>query len=214
MMLGTFICFYSCWTAIAIWLILGVVTDWEEEYRLLYDGCGFLAFVAMFAVIWMSFGFAAKKKQFINNIYESMCLNWRRIALYAILLILLSALFVFCLMMPWFVYMGCFLEKYASLDYHTYRTAYWITLIMLLLLYTALTYSGVLCAKRISRLIMGNYSGRIVALSTDVLLMAISFVLVIVCERMAHTNLIDILVVLLVVRFLYDLRKPCEDLEM
>ena len=213
-MLGTFICFYSCWTAIAIWLILGVVTDWEEEYRLLYDGRGFLAFVAMFAVIWMSFGFAAKKKQFINNIYESMCLNWRRIALYAILLILLSALFVFCLMMPWFVYMGCFLERYASLDYHTYRTAYWITLIMLLLLYTALTYSGVLCAKRISRLIMGNYSGRIVALSTDVLLMAISFVLVIVCERMAHTNLIDILVVLLVVRFLYDLRKPCEDLEM
>ena len=212
-MLGTFICFYSCWTAIAIWLILGVVTDWEEEYRLLYDGCGFWAFVAMFAVIWMSFGFAAKKKQFINNIYESMCLNWRRIALYAILLILLSALFVFCLMMPWFVYMGCFLERYASLDYHTYRTAYWITLIMLLLLYTALTYSGVLCAKRISRLIMGNYSGRIVALSTDVLLMAISFVLVIVCERMAHTNLIDILVVLLVVRFLYDLRKPCEDLE-
>ena len=136
-----------------------------------------------------------------------MCLNWRRIALYAILLIFLSALFVFCLMMPWFVYMGCFLERYASLDYHTYRTAYWITLIMLLLLYTALTYSGVLCAKRISRLLMGNYSGRIVALGTDVLLMAISFVLVIVCERMAHTNLIDILVVLLVVRFLYDLNR-------
>ena len=136
-----------------------------------------------------------------------MCLNWRRIALYAILLIFLSALFVFCLMMPWFVYMGCFLERYASLDYHTYRTAYWITLIILLLLYTALTYSGVLCAKRISRLLMGNYSGRIVALGTDVLLMAISFVLVIVCERMAHTNLIDILVVLLVVRFLYDLNR-------
>ena len=58
---------------------------------------------------------------------------------------------------------------------------------------------------------MGNYSGRIVALGTDVLLMAFSFVLVIVCERMAHTNLIDILVVLLVVRFLYDLRKPCRD---
>lgn len=82
---------------------------------------------------------------------------------------------------------------------------------MLLLLYTALTYSGVLCAKRISRLLMGNFSGRIVALGTDVLLMAISFVLVIVCERMAHTNLIDVLVVLLVVRFLYDLRKPCRD---
>lgn len=214
MMLGTFICFYSCWTAIAIWLILGVVTDWEEEYRFLYDGCGFLAFVAMFAVIWMTCGPTSKKILLINNIYESMCLNWRRIAIYAILLIFLSALFVFFLMMPWFVYMGCFLERYASLDYHTYRTAYWITLIMLLLLYTALTYSGVLCAKRISRLLMGNYSGRIVALGTDVLLMAISFVLVIVCERMAHTNLIDILVVLLVVRFLYDLRKPCGDLEM
>ena len=50
MMLGTFICFYSCWTAIAIWLILGVVTDWEEEYRLLYDGRGVATIDAMIAI--------------------------------------------------------------------------------------------------------------------------------------------------------------------
>ena len=88
MMLGTFIWFYTCWIAIAIWLILGVVTDWEEKYRLLYDGCGFLIFVAMFAVIWMTCGPTSKKILLINNIHENMCLKWRRIAIYAILLIM------------------------------------------------------------------------------------------------------------------------------
>lgn len=195
--------FYSCWVAIAMWGILSILNNFGEgDFQILIDEFGLIAFMAMFITIPISFGSALRHKQFICNVYDSIRNNWAKIIVGGMSIIFLSIILI----------MGVVSLREI---FETNHSAFDISIIfdeiknsLILFVTFVVIFFITYCAKYVVRCFMENYSGRIIILGTDIILMANLYFFIVFCGALiAYSFIIRVFVMLLVGRFLYDLYK-------
>ena len=198
--------FFSCWLSIGAWCVLCINNDFGDgDYQLVIDSFGFCAFIATFLMMVISFGSDSGKKRFICNVYDSLKKNWKRITKTEILLLGSSFLLVPCLgALPlWRIYL---LKHICSGS--DFKAAMNASVILSLFLVIGMIWGIVHFANKVSKLFMDSYTGRLIQLGTDIVLMLHLFFLIACCGILyANILFIRILVMVLVARFLYNLFK-------
>ena len=189
--------FFTFWSIILLWMLLSICNDWGNgPNQSLLDLIGLTGFGAIILTMILSFGSSSGKKKFMCEIYDGIDKNIKKILLYEVLIILLMLVIVTTHLIPLREYLYiCFAQDFC--------TAWKIVATIYLLFIVAIISYVTFLAKKISKLIMDNYSGRIIKLGTILILMANLYVIVILDD----SDLIKILVVICVSRFLNKTRK-------
>ena len=177
--------FYACWMVVLWWMTLSIVT-WG--YCPLLDLIGLMGFGAIFLMIAGTFGTVSGKKVFLCNVYDGVAKYYKKVLGYEALILLLSLGLVFDM------------SFVSNNGYNPFSTYSWGGI----LIYVVAVFICIFLAKRISELLLERYSGRIINLCTDVILLPNLLVLVVFsgCHDLAK-----LLVVLLVYHFLYTLYR-------
>lgn len=174
--------FFIIWGLIFLWMLLSICNDFGNgPNQSLLDLIGMTCFGAIILTMILSFGSASGKKKFIFDIYDGIDKNIKKILLYEVLIILLILIIMTIHLIP--------LGKYLHI--------YFAYVIVALICYI------VFLAKKISKLIMEKYTGRIIRLGTIFVLMANLYVMVL----FDNNDFNNLLVVICVSYFLYILRK-------
>ena len=177
--------FYACWMVVLWWMTLSIVT-WG--YCPLLDLIGLMGFGAIFLMIAGTFGTVSGKKVFLCNVYDGVAKFYKKILAYEALILLLSLGLAFDM------------SFVSNNDYNPFSIYSWGGI----LIYVVAVFICIFLAKRISELLLERYSGRIINLCTDVILLPNLLMLVVFsgCHDLAK-----LLVVLLVYHFLYTLYR-------
>ena len=177
--------FYACWMVVLWWMTLSIVT-WG--YCPLLDLIGLMGFGAIFLMIAGTFGTVSGKKVFLCNVYDGVAKYYKKVLGYEALILLLSLGLAFDM------------SFVSNNGYNPFSTYSWGGI----LIYVVAVFICIFLAKRISELLLERYSGRIINLCTDVILLPNLLVLVVFsgCHDLAK-----LLVVLLVYHFLYTLYR-------
>ena len=177
--------FYACWMVVLWWMTLSIVT-WG--YCPLLDLIGLMGFGAIFLMIAGTFGTVSGKKVFLCNVYDGVAKYYKKVLGYEALILLLSLGLAFDM------------SFVSNNGYNPFSIYSWGGI----LIYVVAVFICIFLAKRISELLLERYSGRIISLCTDVILLPNLLVLVVFsgCHDLAK-----LLVVLLVYHFLYTLYR-------
>ena len=177
--------FYACWMVVLWWMTLSIVT-WG--YCPLLDLIGLMGFGAIFLMIAGTFGTVSGKKVFLCNVYDGVAKYYKKVLGYEALILLLSLGLAFDM------------SFVSNNGYNPFSIYSWGGI----LIYVVAVFICIFLAKRISELLLERYSGRIINLCTDVILLPNLLVLVVFsgCHDLAK-----LLVVLLVYHFLYTLYR-------
>ena len=177
--------FYVCWMVVLWWMTLSIMT-WG--YCPLLDLIGLMGFGAIFLMIAGTFGTVSGKKVFLCNVYDGVAKFYKNILAYEALILLLSLGLAFDM------------SFVSNNGYNPLSIYSWGGI----LIYVVAVFICIFLAKRISELLLERYSGRIINLCTDVILLPNLLVLVVFsgCHDLAK-----LLVVLLVYHFLYTLYR-------
>ena len=177
--------FYACWMVVLWWMTLSIVT-WG--YCPLLDLIGLMGFGAIFLMIAGTFGTVSGKKVFLCNVYDGVAKYYKMVLGYEALILLLSLGLAFDM------------SFVSNNGYNPFSIYSWGGI----LIYVVAVFICIFLAKRISELLLERYSGRIINLCTDVILLPNLLVLVVFsgCHDLAK-----LLVVLLVYHFLYTLYR-------
>ena len=188
--------FYICWGIVFLWMILSICNDWGEgPYQFVLDLLGMIGFGALFVMMIISFGTAKGKKQLICDIYDGIDKNIMKMMVNELLLFLSSMVIGFQYLFPWDI------NQY-DLASSNHRMVYEILGYLSVVFLGVALYYAIYCAKKISMLVLEKYSGRIITLGADVVLMVNLFLLLTIGGDIFFTRL---LVVILVFHFLYTL---------
>lgn len=188
--------FYICWGIVFLWMILSICNDWGEgPYQFVLDLLGMIGFGALFVMMIISFGTAKGKKQLICDIYDGIDKNIMKMMVNELLLFLSSMVIGFQYLFPWDI------NQY-DLASSNHRMVYEILGYLSIVFLGGALYYAIYCAKKISMLVLEKYSGRIITLGADVVLMVNLFLLLTIGGDIFFTRL---LVVILVFHFLYTL---------
>ena len=180
--------FYACWMVVLAWMTLSVVSWGLSPYQPLLDSIGLMGFGAIFLMIAGTFGTILGKKVFLCNVYDSVAKDFKKLILMESLILLVSLGLAFD--------MG-----FGSVNGHSSISIdSWNGIIRS----SAAVYFCICLAKSISKLILERYTGRIINLCTDVILLPNLLVLVVFSGYHDYAKL---LVVLLVYHFLYTLYR-------
>ena len=177
--------FYACWMVVLWWMTLSIVT-WG--YCPLLDLIGLMGFGAIFLMIAGTFGTVSGKKVFLCNVYDGVAKYYKKVLGYEVLILLLSLGLAFDM------------SFVSNNGYNPFSIYSWGGI----LIYVVAVFICIFLAKRISELLLERYSGRIINLCTDVILLP--NLLVLVVSSGCH-DLAKLLVVLLVYHFLYTLYR-------
>ena len=177
--------FYACWMVVLWWMTLSIVT-WG--YCPLLDLIGLMGFGAIFLMIAGTFGTVSGKKVFLCNVYDGVAKYYKKVLGYEALILLLSLGLAFDM------------SFVSNNGYNPFSIYSWGGI----LIYVVAVFICIFLAKRISELLLERYSGRIINLCTDVILLP--NLLVLVAFSGCH-DLAKLLVVLLVYHFLYTLYR-------
>ena len=177
--------FYACWMVVLWWMTLSIVT-WG--YCPLLDLIGLMGFGAIFLMIAGTFGTVSGKKVFLCNVYDGVAKYYKKVLGYEVLILLLSLGLAFDM------------SFVSNNGYNPFSVYSWGGI----LIYVVAVFICIFLAKRISELLLERYSGRIINLCTDVILLP--NLLVLVFFSGCH-DLAKLLVVLLVYHFLYTLYR-------
>lgn len=177
--------FYACWMVVLWWMTLSIVT-WG--YCPLLDLIGLMGFGAIFLMIAGTFGTVSGKKVFLCNVYDGVAKYYKKVLGYEALILLLSLGLAFDM------------SFVSNNGYNPLSIYSWGGI----LIYVVAVFICIFLAKRISELLLERYSGRIINLCTDVILLP--NLLVLVAFSGCH-DLAKLLVVLLVYHFLYTLYR-------
>ena len=166
-------------------MTLSIVT-WG--YCPLLDLIGLMGFGAIFLMIAGTFGTVSGKKVFLCNVYDGVAKYYKKVLGYEALILLLSLGLAFDM------------SFVSNNGYNPFSIYSWGGI----LIYVVAVFICIFLAKRISELLLERYSGRIINLCTDVILLPNLLVLVVFsgCHDLAK-----LLVVLLVYHFLYTLYR-------
>ena len=177
--------FYACWMVVLWWMTLSIVT-WG--YCPLLDLIGLMGFGAIFLMIAGTFGTVSGKKVFLCNVYDGVAKYYKKVLGYEALILLLSLGLAFDM------------SFVSNNGYNPFSIYSWGGI----LIYVVAVFICFFLAKRISELILERYTGRIIILCTDVILLPNLLVLVVFsgCHDLAK-----LLVVILVYHFLYTLYR-------
>ena len=177
--------FYACWMVVLWWMTLSIVT-WG--YCPLLDLIGLMGFGAIFLMIAGTFGTVSGKKVFLCNVYDGVAKYYKKVLGYEALILLLSLGLAFDM------------SFVSNNGYNPFSIYSWGGI----LIYVVAVFICIFLAKRISELLLERYSGRIINLCTDVILLPNLLVLVVFsgCHDLAKLQ-----VVLLVYHFLYTLYR-------
>ena len=177
--------FYACWMVVLWWMTLSIMT-WG--YCPLLDLIGLMGFGAIFLMIAGTFGTVSGKKVFLCNVYDGVAKYYKKVLGYEALILLLSLGLAFDM------------SFVSNNGYNPFSIYSWGGI----LIYVVAVFICIFLAKRISELLLERYSGRIISLCTDVILLPNLLVLVVFsgCHDLAK-----LLVVLLVYHFLYTLYR-------
>ena len=177
--------FYACWMVVLWWMTLSIMT-WG--YCPLLDLIGLMGFGAIFLMIAGTFGTVSGKKVFLCNVYDGVAKYYKKVLGYEALILLLSLGLAFDM------------SFVSNNGYNPFSIYSWGGI----LIYVVAVFICIFLAKRISELLLERYSGRIINLCTDVILLPNLLVLVVFsgCHDLAK-----LLVVLLVYHFLYTLYR-------
>ena len=177
--------FYACWMVVLWWMTLSIMT-WG--YCPLLDLIGLMGFGAIFLMIAGTFGTVSGKKVFLCNVYDGVAKYYKKVLGYEVLILLLSLGLAFDM------------SFVSNNGYNPFSIYSWGGI----LIYVVAVFICFFLAKRISELILERYTGRIINLCTDVILLPNLLVLVVFsgCHDLAK-----LLVVLLVYHFLYTLYR-------
>ena len=177
--------FYACWMVVLWWMTLSIVT-WG--YCPLLDLIGLMGFGAIFLMIAGTFGTVSGKKVFLCNVYDGVAKFYKNILAYEALILLLSLGLAFDM------------SFVSNNGYNPFSIYSWGGI----LIYVVAVFICIFLAKRISELLLERYSGRIINLCTDVILLPNLLVLVVIsgCHDLAK-----LMVVPLVYHFLYTLYR-------
>ena len=177
--------FYACWMVVLWWMTLSIMT-WG--YCPLLDLIGLMAFGAIFLMIAGTFGTVSGKKVFLCNVYDGVAKYYKKVLGYEALILLLSLGLAFDM------------SFVSNNGYNPFSIYSWGGI----LIYVVAVFICIFLAKRISELLLERYSGRIINLCTDVILLPNLLVLVVFsgCHDLAK-----LLVVILVYHFLYTLYR-------
>ena len=177
--------FYACWMVVLWWMTLSIVT-WG--YCPLLDLIGLMGFGAIFLMIAGTFGTVSGKKVFLCNVYDGVAKYYKKVLGYEVLILLLSLGLAFDM------------SFVSNNGYNPFSVYSWGGI----LIYVVAVFICIFLAKRISELLLERYSGRIINLCTDVILLPNLLMLVVFsgCHDLAK-----LLVVLLVYHFLYTLYR-------
>lgn len=191
------IVFFIIWILIFLWMLLSICNDWGNGLdQSLLDLIGLICFDAIMLTMILSFGSASGIKKFMCDIYDGIDKNIKKILLYEVLIILLMLFIMTIHLIPF----GKCLHIYFT---HDYRTAWIIVAATFLVFIVALICYIAFLAKKISKLIMEKYSGRIIRLGTILVLMANLYVMVL----LDNNDFNNLLVVICVFYFLNITRK-------
>ena len=177
--------FYACWMVVLWWMTLSIMT-WG--YCPLLDLIGLMGFGAIFLMIAGTFGTVSGKKVFLCNVYDGVAKYYKKVLGYEALILLLSLGLAFDM------------SFVSNNGYNPFSIYSWGGI----LIYVVAVFICIFLAKRISELLLERYSGRIINLCTDVILLPNLLVLVVFsgCHDLAK-----LLVVILVYHFLYTLYR-------
>ena len=177
--------FYACWMVVLWWMTLSIVT-WG--YCPLLDLIGLMGFGAIFLMIAGTFGTVSGKKVFLCNVYDGVAKYYKKVLGYEALILLLSLGLAFDM------------SFVSNNGYNPFSIYSWGGI----LIYVVAVFICIFLAKRISELLLERYTGRIISLCTDVILLPNLLVLVVFsgCHDLAK-----LLVVVLVYHFLYTLYR-------
>jgi hypothetical protein len=172
--------FYACWMVVLWWMTMSIVT-WG--YCPLLDLIGLMGFGAIFLMIAGTFGTVSGKKVFLCNVYDGVAKYYKKVLGYEALILLLSLGLAFDM------------SFVSNNGYNPFSIYSWGGI----LIYVVAVFICIFLAKRISELLLERYSGRIINLCTDVILLPNLLVLVVFsgCHDLAK-----LLVILLVYHFL------------
>ena len=177
--------FYACWMVVLWWMTMSIVT-WG--YCPLLDLIGLMGFGAIFLMIAGTFGTVSGKKVFLCNVYDGVAKYYKKVLGYEALILLLSLGLAFDM------------SFVSNNGYNPFSIYSWGGI----LIYVVAVFICIFLAKSISELILERYTGRIISLCTDVILLPNLLVLVVFsgCHDLAK-----LLVVILVYHFLYTLYR-------
>ena len=177
--------FYACWMVVLWWMTLSIMT-WG--YCPLLDLIGLMGFGAIFLMIAGTFGTVSGKKVFLCNVYDGVAKYYKKVLGYEALILLLSLGLAFDM------------SFVSNNGYNPFSIYSWGGI----LIYVVAVFICIFLAKRISELLLERYSGRIINLCTDVILLPNLLMQVVFsgCHDLAK-----LLVVLLVYHFLYTLYR-------
>ena len=177
--------FYACWMVVLWWMTLSIMT-WG--YCPLLDLIGLMGFGAIFLMIAGTFGTVSGKKVFLCNVYDGVAKYYKKVLGYEVLILLLSLGLAFDM------------SFVSNNGYNPFSIYSWGGI----LIYVVAVFICIFLAKRISEHLLERYTGRIINLCTDVILLPNLLVLVVFsgCHDLAK-----LLVVLLVYHFLYTLYR-------
>lgn len=177
--------FYACWMVVLWWMTLSIMT-WG--YCPLLDLIGLMGFGAIFLMIAGTFGTVSGKKVFLCNVYDGVAKYYKKVLGYEALILLLSLGLAFDM------------SFVSNNGYNPFSIYSWGGI----LIYVVAVFICIFLAKRISELLLERYSGRIINLCTDVILLPNLLMKVVFsgCHDLAK-----LLVVLLVYHFLYTLYR-------
>ena len=180
--------FYACWMVVLAWMTLSVVSWGLSPYQPLLDSIGLMGFGAIFLMIAGTFGTILGKKVFLCNVYDSVAKDFKKLILMESLILLVSLGLAFD--------MGFgSVNGHSSISIDSWNG---------IMRSSAAVFFCVFLAKSISKLILERYTGRIINLCTDVILLPNLLVLVVFSGYHDYAKL---LVVLLVYHFLYTLYR-------
>ena len=144
--------FYACWMVVLWWMTLSIMT-WG--YCPLLDLIGLMGFGAIFLMIAGTFGTVSGKKVFLCNVYDGVAKYYKKVLGYEVLILLLSLGLAFDM------------SFVSNNGYNPFSIYSWGGI----LIYVVAVFICIFLAKRISELLLERYSGRIINLCTDVILL-------------------------------------------
>jgi hypothetical protein len=178
--------FYACWMVVFAWMTLSVVTWGFSPYQPLLDLLGLMGFGAIFLMIVGTFGTVSGKKGFLCNVYDGVAKYFKKLLLIEAIILLFS--------------LGLAFEMGFNNGHFPFSINSWSGIIS----YIVAVFFCICHAKYFSELILERYTGRIINLCTDVILLPNLLVLVVFSGCHDYAKL---LVVLLVYHFLYTLYR-------
>lgn len=178
--------FYACWMVVLAWMTLSVVTWGFSPYQPLLDSLGLMGFGAIFLMIVGTFGTVSGKKEFLCNVYDRVAKDFKKLLLMEAIILMLSLGLAFEMN---------FVNGHSTLSIDSWNG---------IMRSSAAVFFCIYLAQSISKLILERYSGRIINLCTDVILLPNLLVLVVFSGCHDYAKL---LVVLLVYHFLYTLYR-------